>query len=44
VKNEETGESHKILEPGSVEMVPVEDRPGYDPEKVFVAGTLEATR
>ena len=44
VKNEETGESYKILEPGSVEMVPVEDRPGYDPEKVYVAGTLEATR
>ena len=43
VKNTETGEEHLILEAGSVEMVPVEARPGYDPEKVFVGG-LEATR
>lgn len=43
VKNMETGEEHAILEAGSVEMVSVEARPGYDPEKVFVGG-LEATR
>jgi len=44
VRNSRTGESHLILDPGSVEMVSVEDRPEYDPEKVFVAGGLEATR
>jgi len=44
IRNEVTGESHLILEPGGVEMIPVQDRPEYDPEKVFVAGTLEATR
>ena len=44
VRNEVTGDSHLILEPGGAEMVPVQDRPEYDPEKVFIAGTLEASR
>jgi len=44
VRNEATGDSHLILDPGGVEMIPVQDRPEYDPEKVFVAGSLEATR
>ncbi|WP_158854945.1 hypothetical protein [Halorhabdus sp. CUG00001] len=44
VVNQVTGDSHLILEPGGVEMVPVQDRPEYDPEKVFPGGALEATR
>jgi len=43
VKNTKTGDEHDILEPGSVEMVSVEDQQHLDPEKQFPGGVpLEA--